>query len=260
MIVLDSKRKIYDKYGEEGLKEGGGRGFGGGGGTYNFSSSNADDIFKMFFSNDMDSGFSSFGNDDFFNPFFGQKKKRKKKMRKGKTIAYDLFCTLEELYRGKTKKVKITRKVKSGYETIKEFETLEINIKPGWKQGTKITYPKKGNRINSIEPGDVVFIIKEKEHDKFKRIKNDLIYKHTITLKQALTGHFLEITTLDNRKLELQFANNDEVIQPGQNFKIPNEGMPYSNNSKRGDLYIEFSVVFPTKIKQKSKKILKEIL
>ncbi|KAJ6244929.1 DNAj [Anaeramoeba flamelloides] len=254
-------------------------GFGGnwGGKTYTFTSSNTNTPFKSFFKDGMHSGFSSnFGNDDFFGSFFngGKKAERKRKWKdkeggvwgmrkeskKGKTITHNFFCTLEELYFGKTKKIKISRKVSSGSKQTQEVETLNIEIKPGLKDGTKLTYPKKGNRIKGIEAGDVVLIIKEKEHERFKRVKNDLIFNHKITLKEALTGCFVEITTLDQRKLKLQFGDKDNIISPGQQFSIPNEGMPIYNTQDKGSLYIEFNIEFPESITQEKKEKLKKIL
>lgn len=65
--------------------------------------------------------------------------------RQDKTLEHQLPCTLEELYRGLTKKMRISRHVTdvSGKAQRVE-ETLAIEIKPGWKKGTKITFPRKG--------------------------------------------------------------------------------------------------------------------
>lgn len=61
-------------------------------------------------------------------------------------IEHQLPCTLEELYKGATKRMKISRSVTdvSG-RTERVTETLFIDIKPGWKRGTKVTFPKKGS-------------------------------------------------------------------------------------------------------------------
>ncbi|KAH3672669.1 hypothetical protein WICPIJ_010013, partial [Wickerhamomyces pijperi] len=49
---------------------------------------------------------------------------------------------LELLYTGGSKKMKIKRK---GYSGQLEEKIIDINIKPGWKTGTKITYPNEGD-------------------------------------------------------------------------------------------------------------------
>lgn len=49
-----------------------------------------------------------------------------------------------------------------------EDKVLTINIKPGWKSGTKITFPKEGDQHPGRVPADIVFVIKDKPHPKFK--------------------------------------------------------------------------------------------
>lgn len=67
----------------------------------------------------------------------------------------DLQCSLEDLYAGTTKKMKITRQALNtdGKTTYPESKILTIDIKPGWKAGTKITFPKEGDQGPSIIPG-----------------------------------------------------------------------------------------------------------
>ena len=52
-------------------------------------------------------------------------------------------CTLEELFHGFTKKLKVTRKVQDASGVARqESSVLEIAGKPGWKSGTKLTFPE----------------------------------------------------------------------------------------------------------------------
>jgi DnaJ family protein B protein 4 len=69
--------------------------------------------------------------------------------RQDRPIEHQLPCTLEELYCGTTKKMRISRHIidVSG-KAQKVEETLSIEVKPGWKKGTKITFPKKGGSLN----------------------------------------------------------------------------------------------------------------
>jgi hypothetical protein len=64
---------------------------------------------------------------------------------KDKAIQRHLGCTLEELFTGSTRKLKITRTIfsSSGQPRTAE-EILEVAVKPGWKKGTKVTFPEKG--------------------------------------------------------------------------------------------------------------------
>lgn len=93
------KRKIYDKYGKDGLNQQGGMNF------------NANDIFKHFFGNsfggDDDNDFNPFGN--FFGNSFNQSSyKQTKRKQKGRDIITHLNVELKDLYCGKTFKRKVT--------------------------------------------------------------------------------------------------------------------------------------------------------
>lgn len=68
------------------------------------------------------------------------------------------------------------------------MQTLEIKVQPGWKDGTKITFPGKGDELPGRPPADLVFFVKQLPHPLFERKGNDLHLKVTITLKQAIGG------------------------------------------------------------------------
>lgn len=133
------KRAIYDQYGEEGLKgqvpppDAGGATFfqtGDGPTTFRFNPRNADDIFTEFFgfsspfgemggNGGMRGGSRSFGGifgDDMFSAF-GEGRPMSQGPRKAAPIERTLPCSLEELYKGTTKKMKISRELvdASGY-------------------------------------------------------------------------------------------------------------------------------------------------
>lgn len=138
------------------------------------------------------------------------------------------------------KKIKITRK---SIRLIREpVTTIEINIKPGWKDGTKITY-SEGDELPDGSIQELVFIIREKPHDVFKRDKNDLIFTRNITLKEALCGHNLMINSLDGRPIEKQI---NDVVSPNYETIIPNEGMPVSKyEGTFGNLRIKYNIEWP---------------
>ncbi|KAL9642315.1 hypothetical protein ABK040_007313 [Willaertia magna] len=87
ILTDETKRKIYDKYGEEGLKEG--MGSGGGFGMDPF------DILRRM------AGGGGFDDDE--DMMGGSRKK------KAKPVVQQLKCTLEDLYQGTSKKIRVTR-------------------------------------------------------------------------------------------------------------------------------------------------------
>ncbi|XP_059305366.1 uncharacterized protein LOC132056976 isoform X1 [Lycium ferocissimum] len=179
--------------------------------------------------------------------------------RKAAPIERNLPCTLEDLYKGTTKKMKISREVTdaTGRPSTTE-EILTIDIKPGWKKGTKITFPEKGNEQRGIIPSDLVFIIDEKPHNVFKRDGNDLVVTQKISLVEALTGYTAQITTLDGRNLTVPI---NSIISPSYEEVIKGEGMPIPKEpSRKGNLRVKFNIKFPSKLTLEQKAGIKRYL
>ncbi|KAG6767655.1 hypothetical protein POTOM_028867 [Populus tomentosa] len=171
---------------------------------------------------------------------------------KDPAIKHTLPCSLEELYQGATKRVKITRQVadRSGL-TRKTEEILTIDTKPGWKKGTKITFEEKGNERPNVTPADVVFIVDEKPHSEFTRDGNDLIVTRRISVTEAFTGYTVHLITLDGRNLTLPI---NDVIHPNYQKVVPNEGMPILGDpTKRGIFKIKFDIRFPARVNAEQK-------
>lgn len=137
-------------------------------------------------------------------------------------------------------------------------EILTIDIKPGWKKGTKITFPEKGNEQPGVIPADIVFVIDEKPHPVFKRDGNDLIVTQKISLVEALTGYTAHLTMLDGRSLTIPINN---IIHPDYEEVVRGEGMPIPKDpSKKGNLRIKFNIKFPTRLTAEQKAGLKKLL
>ncbi|CAA6661822.1 unnamed protein product [Spirodela intermedia] len=268
------KRAIYDQYGEEGLKgqpplpRGGSSGFSSGNSAgFHFSPRSADEIFSEFFG--------------FTNPFSGgggtgeaggsggstvlegiirggylwsipgqwrwggEASSYASSPRKGPPIERKLVCSLEDLYKGTTKKMKISRDVinSNGRPTSVE-EILTIDIKPGWKKGTKITFPEKGNEQRNMIPSDIIFVIEERPHGIFKRDGNDLVVIQKVSLLEALTGYTVHY-----------------IVGPDHEEVVRGEGMPIAKDpSRKGNLRIRFQIRFPTRLTQEQKAGIKSLL
>jgi DnaJ-class molecular chaperone len=170
---------------------------------------------------------------------------------------FDLNCSLEELYTGTTKKMKIKRK--STTLARDEEKTLEVEVKPGWKAGTKITFNGEGDEIgNSGRAQDVVFVIRQKTHTTFTRDGSNLCFHARIPLVDALTGFKVDVHTLDNRILRV---NVRDMVTPNYTKVVNGEGMPSSKSpGSKGDLVMTFDVVYPQNISDDQKAKLKEAL
>lgn len=231
---------------------GGGPGGGGGSRPHQFGGFGHDVDMDM----DMDEPFSrQFGRQGFSSG--GQPFHRRKEQ--DKPIVRDLPVSLEDICTGCTKKMKITRNISQpNGQTIKEEKILTIDIKPGWKAGTKITFPKEGDQTPYNIPADVVFVIRDKRHTQFTRDGNDIRFTAKISLTDALCGTTIYVPTIGGRTIPLRLS---EVIKPNTVRHIKGEGVPLAKQtSKRGDLIIEFEIVFPDELSRRAKQILSENL
>lgn len=64
-------------------------------------------------------------------------------------------------------------------------------IEPGMKNGQKVVLRgEAGCTEPGLQPGDVILILQQREHDTFMRLPNpaDLIIQKKISLKEALCG------------------------------------------------------------------------
>lgn len=77
-----------------------------------------------------------------------------------------------------------------------EDKILNIVIKRGWKEGTKITFPKEGDETPENIPADIAFVLKDKGHPLFKRDGSNIIYTTKISLKEVCVLKSLSVLQL----------------------------------------------------------------
>lgn len=285
----EEKRQMYDEYGEEGLKEGGGP-------------SDAQDIFSAMFGGGMQS----------------------RGPKKGENVVHSLRVTLEDLYNGKTSKLAIIRnrvckscygigatrrdgvikcpacdgrgvqisltqigpgmvqqvqttcrncrgtgeiildkyrcQVCNGEKVVKERKVLEVYVTKGMQNNQRITFNGEANAIPGLAAGDVVVVLKQEDHAVFTRKDNNLIMEKEISLVDALCGVEFTVKQLDGRILHVKHPPG-EVITPNMIKSIAGEGMPhYRNPDERGFLFIKFVVKFPPSIGYEQSQKLQRVL
>nr|CAB3482807.1 unnamed protein product [Digitaria exilis] len=275
------KRAVYDEYGEEGLS----------GEVPQASGGGNDDIFAEFFGSTPftycntggGGGGSTRGSRQpppppAWDGGFGRTYRRNQSGGAASSkappppptaVETRLACTLEELYVGVTKKMRIGRNVMDASGRMKtESEILSIEVKPGWKKGTKITFPGKGNQQWNQVPADLVFVVDEKPHPVYRRDGNDLVTDVRVTLAEALGGTVVVLAALDGRELAVDVGGGGgedvedaPVVCPGYEVVVPMEGMPIARErGRRGSLRIRFDVAFPERLTRRQRAQIKRVL
>ena len=282
----ENKRKVYDEYGEEGLKEG-------------MTGEEPTDIFDLFTR--------------------GGKKNVK---RKTKSVLQAMEVSLEDIFMGKEKYLEIKRyrickkckgngskdpnantkcpgcngkRVKlvvqrmgntilqsqqtcpdcrgegyiiknedkcptcKGQKVNQESKTLKILLDKGAPDGKRYTFEGESDEMPGYDPGDVIIEIRIKKHPVFERTGADLTMKADISLLEALTGFQLLINHLDGRHVLIN-SKKGEIIKPGVIKTVKECGMPFFDHPTRfGNLYIKFNIHFPKSLKEDQKEALFEL-
>ncbi|ORZ32117.1 hypothetical protein BCR44DRAFT_1441112 [Catenaria anguillulae PL171] len=131
-----------------------------------------------------------------------------------------------------------------GKKVTNERKILEIHIERGMKDGQKIVFREEADQQPGMLPGDVVIILEEKPHPRFKRNGAMLLMEQEVDLLTALAGGQFAVQHLDDRWLHVSIIPG-EVIHPGCVKMIESEGFPTQRHHEFGDLIITFKVKFP---------------
>ena len=177
-------------------------------------------------------------------------------------------CTLLEFFYGSTKIITFSRKIVQGDGNTEANETIEksIEVKPGMKPGHVLRFVGEGDRRSSCLTGDLVVTIEQEDHDSIRRNGDDLIYRHKISLADALTISVIDFETLDGERIKYR---PDEIISPQLQKIFYGKGMPvYSDdplspvmmNHSRGNFILSFQIEFPQSLSNAQKAACNEVL
>lgn len=264
----ESKRKLYDQYGEAAVNSvpphahqqpgygpfGRGAPFGDGMNGFQFSGNgmNMEEILRRATTQNFGTGGLNLDLSELLrqmsqggtrNTSPGQQYERTRPQRGYERICP---CSLEELATGSTKRIKVQfpTTINGNRSTISKI--YNISLQKGWKEGTKINF--KASKDGRFPP--MTFVIKEKKHPLFERRGDDLIHRFDLNKipSESATGAVLvEVTLPDGEKWSRSLSLKSSFLRPGQALSVTGKGMPirkkHANNShaeERGNLIIEF--------------------
>ncbi|KAF2033282.1 HSP40/DnaJ peptide-binding protein, partial [Setomelanomma holmii] len=222
----------------------GGRGPGG------FHFSNTDDIFAQFMRS-SDGGNGGAGT----NPFWPKADAPSPEVT---IVEKPLLVSLEELFEGTTKRMKINRKTYDRLTgtTSTQDRILEIPIKKGLGVGSKIKFADVEQTAEGSQ--DLHFIVTDKPHATFKRSGNDLHQIVEISLMESLIGWERSVPLIDGKRYQMSING---PTGPTWTHQYPGEGMPLSKKpTERGNMVVEISIKYPPSLTTDQKKVLKIVL
>jgi len=238
----ETKRKVYDAHGLEGLQNPNSvrrNGFGSGGGSFQ------DEILKSFFG-------TSFSRHYRFNNGGGSSSSSaasssSRPAPRNKNVRYQLEVTLEDLYNGKSQDIILNSPSSSRYhhhhESSKQ-KKVHLTIPAGATSGQSIKLHGEVDTIPDATPADVIIILSQKKHEVFTRKGDDLAMEVRLSLKEALTGYKKKFVHLDGREVcigsprveeEEGVMMEKEVEVEEEKIKVVNDVSMEDNNEEENN-------------------------
>lgn len=178
-----------------------------------------------------------------------------------RTISRTFLGTVQQvttcsMCRGKGEVISDPCKTCGGDGRVSGSSKVSIKIPPGVTSGNYMTIENMGNAApRNGEPGDLVAVFEEEEHDLFTRHGDNLVYELPISFVTAVLGGTVTVPTL----------KGDEEIaipagtQSGKLIKLRGKGIPHLHRSGRGDQLVQVLVWVPTKLSGEDKRLLETL-
>lgn len=143
-----------------------------------------------------------------------------------------------------------------GKGRVNEHRKIRLNIPAGVDTGTRLRVATEGEGgYMGGPPGDLFVEIRVKPHNSFERRGDDLVAELSVPYVQMLLGAEIEVPTVTGKAA----IDIPKGLQPGENVKLANEGLPSLRGNRRGDIYFQVNVELPEKVSKEEEKLLREI-
>ena len=114
---------------------------------------------------------------------------------------------------------------------------------------------KASSGLNGGPNGDVYIEFTVKDHPIYQRDKSDIYMKVPLTITEAIMGCKKTIKTIQGEvKVDIPTGT-----QNGDKEKLRGKGIDDEKYGKKGDTYLIYNVIIPTKLDRKQKKLIKDL-
>ena len=134
-------------------------------------------------------------------------------------------------------------------------KTITVKVPAGVDNGTRIRLSGEGEPGDGGGiPGDLYVFVRVEPHEFFERDDDTLHCEVPLSIVQATLGDKIDVPTLDgSERLKVRAGT-----QPGDVQRVRRKGVPRLRGSGRGDLYVHFKVVVPSKVSRKQRDLLQK--
>lgn len=142
-----------------------------------------------------------------------------------------------------------------GRGKVRVSKRRTVKVPAGIDNGQVLTIRGQGGLgERGGQPGDLLIVITVKPHKLFKRRDDDLYIEMPLTFTQAALGAELDVPTL-TKPVKYKFP---EGTQPGQVFRLRDQGVTHLRGGGKGDLYVTCVVEIPKKLTNQQKELLRQ--
>jgi len=173
-------------------------------------------------------------------------------------IIKNIKITLEQAYQGYSFPLEIERWVIQNNIKVNEIETMYVSIPQGADENELIIMRERGHVVNDNCKGDIKVCIQIENTTQYRRNGLDILFKKTISLKEALCGFSFELLHLNGKHLCLNNNTHKTIIHPNYKKIIPGLGFIRENNT--GSMIIEFDIQFPDSLTEEQMSQIMDIL
>lgn len=142
--------------------------------------------------------------------------------------------------------------------TEEEEIQLTVDIAPGMKDGDTIKFDQVADEAVGHISGDLIFRVKQIPHPHFTRQGDDLHVSIGISLLDSLVGFETNLTHLDGHNVVI---SKSDVTYCSQVINIRGEGMPKrGQKGARGDLFVTLNINFPASFTEQQKQLIRQAM
>jgi len=118
--------------------------------------------------------------------------------------------------------------------------SFDIKIPAGIKNGEKLRVKGKGKEYGK-QKGDLYLVVNVSLSPEYDRDGDDLIKEINVSLKDALFGGKIQVTTL-YREISIKVPSG---IRSGQKLRVKEQGVINRKTKAMGNLYLKLNIVLP---------------